>query len=155
MPARNSIAAAGEFLMAGGHKIRPYVLLFLASFAFAADFQVTASLDRNQIALNEQAVLSLTVSGNGNDLPQPQLPGMADFQVYGAGRSQNYTWVNGKASASVTYNYVLTPLKEGKFTIPSIRFQYQGQTSDTPAMSLEVVKGDASAVSRRIGAFGR
>ncbi len=113
-----------------------------------ADFQVSASLDRNQIALNEQAVLRLTISGNGSNFPQPQLPGIADFQIYNAGSSQNYTWVNGQASASVSYNYVLTPLKEGKFTIPPIRFQLQGQTSETQALSLEVVKGDASAVTQ-------
>src|SRR5258708_34792425 len=49
-------------------------LLLTAHALFGADFQVSASLDRNQIALNEQAVLSVTVSGSGNDLPQPQLP---------------------------------------------------------------------------------
>src|SRR5260221_14747266 len=84
------------------------VSCLLSAAAQAADFQVSASLDRNQITLNEQAVLSLTISGSGSNLPQPQLPGMADFQIYNAGRSQNYTWVNGKASASVTYNFVLT-----------------------------------------------
>lgn len=119
----------------------------LLATVFAADFQVSAGLDRNQISLNEQAVLSLTISGSSNDLPQPQLPGFADFQIYNAGRSQNFTWVNGKASASVTYNYVLTPLKEGKFQIPPIRVQFQGQASQTQALELDVVKGDASAVT--------
>ena len=118
----------------------------LPALSVAADFQVSASLDRNQIALNEQAVLSLTISGNGGNLPQPQLPGLADFQIYNAGRSQNFTWINGKATSSVTYNYVLTPLKEGKFQIPSIRIQYQGQTRETQPLTLDVVKGDASAV---------
>ncbi len=121
-------------------------LFFSCAFAYAADFQVSVSLDRNQIALNEQAVLSLTISGSGGDLPQPQLPGLSDFQIYNAGRSQNFTWINGKASASVTYNYVLTPLKEGKFMIPPIHVQFQGQTSETQALALEVVKGDASAI---------
>ena len=117
-----------------------------SALLFGADFQVSASLDRNQIALNEQAVLSLTISGSGNDLPQPQLPGTADFQIYNAGRSQNYTWVNGKASASVTYNFVLTPVREGHFTIPAIVVQAQGQTAQTTPMTLDVIKGDTSAV---------
>ena len=117
----------------------------LFTWARAADFQIGASLDRNQIAMNEQAVLSVTVTGSGNDLPQPQLPGMADFQVYNAGRSQSFTWINGKASASVTYNYVLTPMKEGHFTIPGVRIQAQGQTAETPPMTLDVEKGEANA----------
>ena len=120
--------------------------VLLATVVLAADFQISASLDKNQIALNEQAVLSLTISGNGTHLPQPQLPGSADFQIYNAGSSQNFTWINGKAQASVTYNYVLTPLKEGHFTIPPIRMQMQGQSADTAPLTLDVVKGDASAV---------
>ena len=121
--------------------------LLVCSSVCAADFQVIASLDRNQIALNEQAVLSLTISGSGNDLPQPQLPGLTDFQIYNAGRSQNYTWINGKASASVTYNFVLTPMREGHFTIPALHIQAQGQTAETAPLTLDVVKGEASAVS--------
>jgi hypothetical protein len=131
---------------------RPYIphgifIFYLLSFRLAhgADLQVSASLDRNRIALNEQAVLSLSISGGG-ELPQPQLPGLADFQIANAGRSQNFTWINGKASASVTYNYVLTPLREGRFTIPPVRMSYQGQTLETQALPLEVVKGDAAAI---------
>src|SRR5579872_7017796 len=112
----------------------------------AADFQVSASLDRPQIALNEQAVLSLTISGNATDLPQPELPGLTNFQVSNAGKSQNFSWINGQASASITYSYVLTPLQEGHFTIPPIRVQYQGQTAESPTLSLDVVKGEAGAI---------
>ena len=120
-------------------------LLLTARLIFAADFQISASLDRNQIGLNEQAALSVTVTGSGGDLPQPQLPGLADFQIYNQGRSQSFTWVNGKASASVTYNFVLTPMKEGHFTIPPIRIQAQGQAAETPPMTLDVVKGEMTA----------
>jgi hypothetical protein len=118
-----------------------------SALLFADDFQISDSLDRNQIALNEQAVLSLTVSGSSNNLPQPQLPGLPDFQIYNAGRSQNFTWINGKASASVTYNFVLTPLKEGRFTIPALRMQFGGTTAQTTPLVLDVVKGDAAAIS--------
>jgi len=134
-------------MLAGRHKAGPYILLFLTSFAFASDFQISASLDRNRIALNEQAVLALTISGSSNNLPQPQLPGLTDFQIYNAGRSQNFTWINGKASASITYNFVLTPLREGHFVIPALRMQFGAETSQTAPLALDVVKGDASAVA--------
>jgi hypothetical protein len=74
------------------------------------------------------------------------MPTIPDFQVYNAGRAQNFSWINGQASASVTYQYVLTPLKEGPFKIPPIRVQGNGQAAETPELSLEVVKGDASTV---------
>jgi len=121
-------------------------LLLLGIFVQAADFQVSAALDRQQIALNEQAQLSVTISGSGSAVPKPQLPPLTDFQVYSAGTSQNFSWINGQASASVTYTYVLTPLKEGHFTIAPIRVQSQNQSAQTPELSLDVVKGDAAAV---------
>jgi hypothetical protein len=137
----------------GRTAVRPYtphaimlVCLLWLGVARAADFQVSASLDRSQVALNNQAVLSVTISGNDSNLPAPQLPGLADFQITSSGRSQNFTWVNGKASASVTYNFALTPLREGRFTIPSILVQSGGQKAETTPLTLEVVKGDASAV---------
>ena len=130
--------------------MRLYIPILLALLPVqvmaAADFQVSAGLDHQRIALNEQAMLSLTISGAATDLPQPQMPALPDFQVYNAGRAQNYSWVNGQASASVTYNYALTPLHEGHFTIPPIRIQYKDQTAETPALTLEVVKGNPSSV---------
>lgn len=135
----------GRVRQAVGFIVFSFIVLS-SQFLFAADFQVSASLDRNQIALNEQAVLSLTVSGNATDLPQPELPGLTNFQISNAGKSQNFSWINGQASASVTYSYVLTPLQEGHFTIPPIRVQYQGQTAETPTLSLDVVKGEAGAI---------
>lgn len=112
----------------------------------AADFQISASLDRTQIALNEQAVLSVVVSGSGGTMPDPQIPQMPDFQVYNAGRSQNYTWVNGKASASISHSFVLTPSKVGTFTLPPVQVTSGGQTAESSPLTLTVAKGDPSAV---------
>jgi len=112
----------------------------------AADIQVSASLDKTRVALNEQAVLSVTVSGAGSSLPNPKLPELPGFQVFNAGRSQNFSWINGQASASVTSNFVLTPLQEGSFTIPPVLVEHNGQTLQTPEMKLDVVKGDPAAI---------
>lgn len=121
-------------------------VMFVAINALAADVQVSAGFDKQQIALNEQAVLSVTVSGSASSLPEPQLPALPNFQVYNAGRAQNFSWVNGQTSASVTYSFVLTPKQEGHFDIPPVRVQYQGQTLESSPLTLEVVKGNAAAV---------
>jgi hypothetical protein len=111
----------------------------------AADLQVSAALDRSQVALNEQAVLNVTVSGSGN-LPSPELPGLPEFQIQNAGRSQSFSWINGQASASTTYTYVLTPLKEGHFQIPPVQVQANGQKAATSELALDVVKGDPGSI---------
>ncbi len=111
----------------------------------AADFQISASLDKSQVALNEQTVLSIHVSGSGNSLPNPKLPALAGFQVYNAGRSQNFSWINGQASASVTHNFVLTPLQEGTFKIPPIVAEKDGQTAQTGELTLRVTSASSSS----------
>ncbi len=125
-------------------RVLPFAFCLLPfALLYAADVQISASLDRQQVALNEQASLSVTISGSGN-LPEPQLPTFQDFQISNAGRSQNFTWVNGQASASVTYNFALLALKEGHFTIPPIKIA--GQAAETQPLSLDVVKGEANAL---------
>lgn len=121
--------------------------LFRFSVLSAADFQIAASLDRHQIALNEQCVLSLTVSGQAGRLPSPRLPDLPDFQVANAGTSQNFSWINGQASSSVIYTFVLTPLKEGRLTIPPIRLALDGQAAETQPLSVDVAKGNPAEIS--------
>ena len=121
--------------------------LFLAlAVSAAADIQIAASLDRQQIALNEQAVLNVTITGNTSSLPDPQMPALPKFRIDNAGTSQNYSWVNGQTTASVTHRYVLTPQEVGQFTIPSIQVSAGGQTAAAASLSLEVVKGNAAAL---------
>ncbi len=121
-------------------------ILFLQSILWGADIQISASLDRQQVAMGEQAVLSVTVSGNVSNLPAPQAPGLSEFQISNAGTSQSFSWVNGQASSSVKHTYVLTPHQIGKFTIPPFRLAVEGRTLETQPLPLEVVKGNAAAL---------
>lgn len=118
----------------------------LCAPAFALALEISAGLDRNRISLNDQVTLTITLSGGGN-LPNPQIPVLADFQIANAGRMQNFTWINGQASASVTHTFILTPLREGSFTIPPIRASAEGQTFETPPLTLTVERGDAAAIA--------
>lgn len=129
-------------------------LLLLLSSTLSAEVRVSAELDKPQIALNEQAMLRVTVSGEGSNLPEPQLPPLPDFQIYNAGKAQNFSWINGQASASVVYNFVITPLKEGNFNIPPVRVDAGGQISEAQPLSLQVVRGEANAVQGGARQFG-
>ena len=100
-------------------------LLLLASFCAAAapaaaGVTVSAELSRPSVALGEQLVLSVTVSGEQASLPSPKLPAMDAFNVYDSGRSQSLNFINGRISSSVVYTYVLAPRAAGKFKIPPI-----------------------------------
>jgi hypothetical protein len=97
--------------------------LFAASAPRADDVSVRASIDPTTVEVGGQAVLTIEVSGKFRNSASPILPPLDDFDKYEAGTSQNFSFVNGQTSSSITYNYILSPKKEGTYTIQPIRFQ--------------------------------
>jgi len=89
----------------------------------ADDVSVRASIDPTTVEVGGQAMLTIEVTGKFRNAASPILPALDDFDKYEAGTSQNFSFVNGQTSSSITYNYILSPKKEGTFTIQPIRFQ--------------------------------
>jgi hypothetical protein len=84
------------------------------------DIVVNVSLNRDTIGLDEQAVLTVSVSGTARNLPPPRLPTLSMFEVYDQGQSTNISIINGQMSSEVSQRYVLLPTKPGVFPIKNI-----------------------------------
>jgi len=109
--------------------------VLLATGARGASF--TASLDRDTIALGEQATLTLRFDGDAPPKP-PQLaeiPGLKSGYV--GNQSMNLN-INGVASSIVTYTYVVTPAKSGEFTIPVVASDANGNSISATPLKLTV-----------------
>jgi len=121
------------------------VLLFLilyiglSSPAFAEDIQVLATVDRNQITLEDSLQLSITIQGTQNT-PPPQLPSLPDFRVTSSGTSSSTQIVNFKRSISITHKYRLTPMNTGQFKIGSARIRANGKIYATQPITVVVQK---------------
>ena len=127
-----------------------FVFLFFtcALAAFAADISVSASVNSNVIALDERLELSLDISGGGTNIPDMQLPPLANFTSHSAGRSRNISIVNGRMSSSVNFRYILAPQAPGKFTIPPIVFEHEGNRYKTQPIDVEVLARGSAPQSR-------
>ncbi len=112
-----------------------------------AQVSITAEVDKNVVALNDQVALTVTISGPASSLPQPQLPQLPDFSVYSSNTSQSFSFVNGQVSSSNQYMYVLVPHRPGQGTIPPISLTYNGQTVRTAPIQIEVSPAGAGAAS--------
>jgi hypothetical protein len=124
----------------GRHLFKSIVLsLGFTSVAFALDVQISSGLDKSQIPLNEQVLLSVTVTVVGGRVSDFQIPAIPDFQITPVGNSTNIQFVNGQASAAVTHQYALTPLREGTLTIPSIQIKIGDQSKATDPLTLKVL----------------
>jgi len=114
-----------------------------------ADTSISAALAPTVAAVGDQVVLTVKVEGKFRRSEAPELPPLDDFQVFQSGSSQNFSFVNGQMSASLTYTYVLSPLKEGTYTIAPITLTTGGNLYTANPVTLEV-----TAAARAVPAPG-
>ena len=103
-------------------------LLAFACPARAANLSVTAALTHDAVAIGEQLVLSVAISGSGSASPKP--PIIPDVEIYESGKSQSVSIINGSYSSRVVHTFVLMPRKPGKFVVPPI--EVPGATPTAP-----------------------
>ncbi|WP_255875552.1 BatD family protein [Microbulbifer elongatus] len=102
-------------------------LLLLVSLSTSAQ-DLTASVDRNELAINETFTLTLRYSGSQSG-GQPDFNLLEqDFEVLSRQQSNQYRVINGRAESFVEWTLILAPLKEGKLFVPSLHLH--GQISD-------------------------
>ena len=73
-----------------------------------ADIQVTAELNKAEIAMNDTAVLTVSIEGVQGGV-KPIIPDIVGVKIYSSGTSQSISFINGQMSASNRYLFVLSP----------------------------------------------
>lgn len=114
-------------------------------------FDVQGGLSLSKVKANEAVSYRLTVSGSGNlmllNAPSPEFPNV--FEVYDPQIDDNIKRGDNGISGSRTYEWVLIPRSQGRYTIPELQFVYfdpaagQYVTKTIPRQTIEVEKGDA------------
>lgn len=115
------------------------LLLALAPPALAQGIQVT--VDRPEATIQDQLVLSVTVSGSQSAVPQ--LPELPDFRVREGGQSSQFQVMGGRTSLSITYTYALLPLHTGTFTIGAATVEIDGQTYSSQPFQVRILEASA------------
>ena len=116
-----------------------FAILLLAASGLYAEINISASVDRSTLNFGDSLTLQVSVSGDAANIPKPSLPPLGEFGVYSSGTSQNISFVNGKVSSSLVYNYILSPNKPGKFTIGPVTVTSGGRTYSTNPINIEVL----------------
>ncbi|MBC8282660.1 MAG: protein BatD [Nitrospinae bacterium] len=131
--------------------IKSIVLTFLIYAAltlpaWGEEVQVLATVDRNEITLEDSLLLSITIRGTQNT-PPPELPSLPDFRIASSGTSSSTQIINMSRSVSITHNYRLTPMNTGQFKIGSARVRANGKTYATQPIAIVVKKPTAPGQS--------
>lgn len=113
------------------------VLALSAPDAGASEIKVEASIEP-QIGLDEVASFTITITGGGSldSLPQFALDNLK--VVRGPSQSQNFSWVNGQSSSSLTLTWQMVPLKIGPASVHHIQVKLKDQQYDLPDQRVDV-----------------
>jgi len=122
-----------------------FILLVLISGLIHAQQPLTIRtiVDRTTLALNQQLMLTIEISGAGaNKVDFPSPPDMGEFlRLAGSGgNSQNIQFINGKMSITKSQAYYYLAAKEGTFTIPPIRVSNKDKEAVSDPVTITIVK---------------
>jgi hypothetical protein len=106
-------------------------LMIGMSAALFAETTVNAKVDRQEISEGESVQYTIEIKGEASNLPAIDLGQLQDWQVYSSGTSSNYSWINGRTEQSKQYNFMLSPIRAGRLSIPSFQLTIGGKSYNT------------------------
>jgi hypothetical protein len=119
------------------------VLLFMAVVPGYAQGSgpVTIEVDRTSLTTDDLLTLTITVSADLINTPEPTLPNLLGFNLLGSNTSSQISIINGAMSTQTVYRYQLQPVETGTLTIAPISITLNGQTYTTEPIVVEVTQG--------------
>lgn len=132
-----------------GKAMKKHYLILIFSFFLgyvqAQELKFTAVANKNKAAVDEQIRLTYSLNAMGNAFNQPDLSAfnvlMGPQQMYG---SQN---VNGKVSQTLTFTYIISGKKPGKYVIQPASVKIGNGLIKSNELQIEIVKGQAQSQS--------
>jgi hypothetical protein len=118
-------------------------MLLSGHVAMAAGLSAKALAEKTEISVGEPFIFQIQVSGSENPQP-PDTSVIKDFNVVFQGGQQNssssITIINGKVTKDVRegyyFSYQLTPTREGRLTIPSIKITAGNSSVETEPIQI-------------------
>jgi len=114
------------------------VLFAAPAHLVAEDVRVTTVFDKRSVVLGEDIQLTIKITGTQSNLMRPRLPGLPGFDSYYTGRTNNFTFINGRSETTTTFSYILSPKRVGSVNMPPIEVQVDDKVFKTDPIQLNV-----------------
>lgn len=110
-----------------------------------SDIAFTAKLNKRQMLTNSTVEFTLTLT-NAKAESEPTPPKFTDFKVLnGPNRAMRTSLINGVASSSISYTWLLQPKRAGQLTVGPATIRALGRTRRSNSQRVEVLPPDAEA----------
>ena len=108
------------------------------AIADPARLTIQAQIDRNHIAVGEEAQITIVATANRVNLPDYALATVPGLRILRVGNSQDFSWINGNLARSSTSVFLVSASAPGHYTIPGVRIASGGLRAETQPIALEV-----------------
>ena len=115
------------------------IFIFIPVTSFSSNIQLSASVDKNQLTIEDSIELSIKISGVRNP-PIPKLPPLTDFTVRSTGTQSSTQIFNSDMQVSTTHKYLLTPKIEGNFIIGPVIMNLSGSNYQSEPITVTIKK---------------
>ncbi len=98
-------------------------------------------VDTSAVVIGESLKVSFILeNGKNNSRFTPPDWEAAGFMVLRNSQSSNVSIYNGKTTASLAYQFIITPVEEGKLTIPAVRIKNGDQELHTESIPIQAIR---------------
>jgi tetratricopeptide (TPR) repeat protein len=124
--------------------------VLIAGRVAAADVAIEATVESNDVVINQPFFFTITVNGAQNVSP-PALYDLDGFEAGYIGPSTQIAFVNGRMSAAIAHRYRVVPLRVGQFQLGPFKVDVNGTVYETKPVPIRV----AAAPGGSSGSGGR
>ena len=122
-------------------KFKLYILLLISLITLTVNAQETAlkaSVSKNKLGVNQRLRVEFSTNKQGAD--NFKAPNFKNFKVVGGpSQSVSQSWINGKATFSKSYTYIIQPKRKGEYNIPSATIEIKGKTVSSNSVKIIVL----------------
>ena len=94
------------------------IFILLSLTCYAQEPSLITTLSKNKLGINQRVKITFTINKQGGD--NFEVPKFKNFEIIGGpSQSIKQSWINGEASFSQSYSYIIKPIRKGEFSIPS------------------------------------
>ncbi len=129
-----------------------FLNLLMPQQGLAQDVSVEAEVNIQKVVFDSFIRFTIRVNGTQNASPI-ELPAIEGFKSRYLGPSRQTSIFNGQYTGSITFGYSLFPVKTGKFEIPAVTLNVDGQDYTTQPISVEVIDSPGSISSSQGKSF--
>ncbi len=103
-----------------------FIIALITTSVFSQEVELLAKVSKNKLGLNQRLRVEFSINKQGADNFAP--PNFKNFKIVGGpSHSVSQSWVNGKATFSQKYSYIIKPLRKGEFNLPSASIELDGK----------------------------